>query len=384
MNINNNLIVEKIFLIWSKSSGRYRRLEALLKEINWRIQVISTLGGHNLNEDGVSSGSTIVCLAIFQAISRFSKRDIEEIHKFYSSTDSCNCLLIAHGSSNDNESRRQMSNIDDLVSTFGIKFQSEINIIRPNPYKFYHPKDAQLEDFIANRALDDLLKEGVSKGKTRPEDDSLLLHVPVGDALRPKIIFPKGCSLSVDIKKSTILMTSSPWALPSNQAICALHENKGTTQLGTERANRLIAISSSQIFTDEYIDKEDNRSLVKAILDVLTNRDFSINVSDARTIEIPENNTTPDATRLCDKPIACFQESYPLPDDRKSLIDFRLFTFDNTHLPRVLRAYKELHLAEGEDDLPSSGPLKLIKPKLELPHLSPRNSLHGFIIRRQP
>lgn len=161
-------------------------------------------------------------------------------------------------------------------------------------------------------------------------------------------MYPRGCTMKILSRSATVMMTSSKWALPSCQPICAFYRDD-------KNSARLIALGSASLLSDKFIDKEDNRSLIFSLLEFITKDDFKINVSDARTLEIAENNMTADMDKLIDTPISCFQSLEPLPENRLSLIDKSLFNIDNSKLPTLLRAYKELNVA--------GKPLTLMRPK---------------------
>jgi len=385
----------KIFLFWSKSSGRYRKFESLLKSNGWHVQVTSCLRDYYLTRDvSTKEGEVeIVCFAIMQPTSGLSETDMEYLHEFYNKflVKVYNCILFARGFESDDSPR---DDLNKWLSRYGIEFRPEIGVLRPNPYKFYHPMEVLLEDFITNRSVSDRVKEHRSHREIEIEDPSSFVFPSdsrLEDDSQAKIVYPKGCCLGVDAKKAAILMTSSPWALPSNQAICALHENQGENQEGGRQTNRMIIVGSSLLFSDEYISKENNYSLSRTLVDILADRDFSINVSDARTVEIPDDNMTPDTSRLCESPIACLQQSYLTPAEPSNLVYSKLFNLDTNHLPKILRAYKDLNIHEAEinntdaqERHTESRYPRLILPELDLPYKSPKSAKanRGFIIRR--
>lgn len=344
----------KVFIFWFKFSGQYDSLKSLLIEDGWQILVASS--SLSLAEFSGGQGK-LACLAILNPFNYvFSPMEVRHIYKFLACGNS---LIIAGG---DNESGLNKTNSNQILSPFGIKFNHDC-VIRPNPYELYHPKDAQLEDFIANRGLADTLKKYTT---ARPSEDSLLKVQDGPVSSGPRIIYSQGCTLTVNTKLSTIMMTSSRWAIPSGLAICAFHRDD-------EKSSRLIALGSASLMSDSYIDAEDNKSLVRTLLEFITYKNFPINISDAKTIEIPTNNTTADVSRLIDTPISCLQESEPLPDDKSSLVDRKLFNLDNSMLPKITRAFHDL-------DVPHER-LTLIKPKLDLHSLELEPATHGFLLR---
>lgn len=355
--------VKKVFLFWNEQSEQsLGLLRALLFENGWQVVDITTLNSleEYYNDSATRTNAICCCLAILNPVNyTFSFDEIEQLNKFCSATTTGggNSLIVASG---DNENFSNQSNLNELVAMFGVKFNCDC-VIRPNPYKNYHPKEARLEDFIVNRGLDYVLRKHLAPIKAA----SVSTMMPIQEN-EPRILYARGCTLQVS-KLSTIMMTSSKWAIPSRQAICSFYRN------GLNNNFRLIAIGSDLLFRDPFIDKEDNKALARTFLEFLVNKEFPINISDAKTIEIPKTNYTPDINHLLDVPICCLQQSESLPKDKLSLIDRRLFDIDNSMLPTISKAFKELNVCHE--------PLTLIKPNFECKPLDLEPATHGFLLR---
>jgi intraflagellar transport protein 52 len=329
----------RLFLIWSKSRGCYTSFRSLLEKDDWTVLIIQDLS--NLSTFSSTNAKNIVCLAILNPDGSLSGDDIVNVHEFIWKGYSV-ILALSATSEEDGLISRSVS-INELSSAYGVKFNDD-QVIRPNLYKFYHPQEAMIEDFVANRGLDVILRKHISQ---KPSDDSLLNASDGPIKFGPKIIYPNGCTMQVDIKSSTIMMTTSKGAIPSGQPIGAFHRNERSQA-------RVVMLGSASLMDDNYIDKEDNRPLVSCIMEFLTDENFPINISDARTIEIAENNLTADMKKLVENPIGCLRELEHLPENKSDLIDTKLFSIDNSQLPNVLKAYKDLGIAyEG---------LRLMKP----------------------
>lgn len=329
----------RLFLIWSKSSGHYTSLRSLLDEQGWTVLIIQELASLSKL---VGSKENLVCLAILSPSAGLSGRELEHVQEFISQG---NLGFIASSAIEDGESLSPSAVINEFSSAFGVIFNEDC-VIRPNLYKLYHPQEAMIEDFVANRGLNEVLKRHISQ---RPSDDSLSKAPDGPIKFGPRILYPSGCTMRVDIKLSTIIMTSSKWALPSGQPIGAIYRNDSSQ-------SRLVMLGSALLMSDQYLDKEDNRCLVNSLLEFLTNKSFPINISDARTIEIAGNNLTADMERLIEEPIGCLRHLDPLPENKAELIDARLFSLDNSQLPNLMKAYRDLGLAYE--------PLTLMRPVL--------------------
>lgn len=348
--------MDKLLLVLSSEQSDYRSLEDLLSKDKWRViflQVLDTklLGDLRYNaRDG-----KLICLAILNPLNyKFLPLELRCIEEFCRSGNS---LIIAGGG---NEEIGNRTNLHSILRRFGVKFNHDC-VIRPNPFKQYHPKEAPLEDFIANRGLSDSIKKYMENFDTSDE----LKGVEI-DNVRPRILYPNGCTIEVYKKRSTIMMTSSRWALPNQQAICTFYKD-------TTNNCRVIVLGSASLMSNNYINKEDNKSLIKALFEFIINKNFTINISDARTIETPKSLFTPDINELIDIPISCLQESQHLPKDKMSLIDKNLFKIDSSKVPDIVRAYRDLNV--------SNKPLTLIKPNFEACPFELEPATHGFLLR---
>lgn len=352
----------RIFILWSQQPELNSSLEAHLIESGWRIKHLTSVD--ILLPYCAPDPTKLACLCLLDSTKyKFSPEILRQISKFHEAGNS----LIVASSSYDSNSNDPI-NINRLTSKFGIRFNRNC-VIRPNPYEQYHPREARLSDFIANKGLVDSLRKFMRLGsgdqfENNNREDDVRSELQMEG---PHILYTNGCTLSVS-HPSTIMMTSSDWALPGYQAICAFYRS--------ESRGRLIGIGSSSMFNDTYIDREDNRALLNVLLDFVINEKFIINISDAKTVEIPQVVATPDINQLADVPIPCLQVTEPLParQDIARLIDERLFSIDNTLLPSVIRAYQEFGLIHE--------PLTLIKPTFRVEPLKLKLATHNFIIRR--
>lgn len=341
-------IIEKIFIIWPHPQGQYNSLKSLLIQDGWQV-----LESNNFVEFEQPKPGRIACLAILNSGGghKFTAIEIDQVLRFSSE----NSLIVAHGCSEPNT-----NDLNRIVSKFGIEFLPDC-IIRPNRFKLFHPKEALLEDFISNRGLSDAIARHL---KNKSPESSLSLDGGLSN--NPQIIYPYGCTIKVNNKKSTVMMTSSQWAIPSKQCICTFYKGDDSNP-----NCRMISLGSSSMMSDKYLDEKDNRYIIIAMLEFITNRNFYINISEAKTIEIPMKNITPDIDQLIDIPISCFQESEPLPMDKSNLMIKKLFNIDSTKLPKVIRAFEVLGISQG--------PLTLIKPNLDLQPLNFESSNHELI-----
>uniref|UniRef100_T1L0X8 Uncharacterized protein n=2 Tax=Tetranychus urticae TaxID=32264 RepID=T1L0X8_TETUR len=229
-----------------------------------------------------------------------------------------------------------------------LSFASLDTVIRNSYYKYLHPKEALINNGILNRGILTVaskLKNLTDSGKSTSNIQFI------------NYVYPYGASLNVTKPGIGILSTGSV-CYPLNRPTIAFYTDKATN-------GKLIVIGSSQMFTDTYIEKEDNSLIKDIILEYLLEPIFPIDQIDAEDPEISDYHTVPDITLLSEEPLSCLQEIEDAPSDYTKLFSKELYEIDNTLLAKVILAYKEFHMEKE--------PLKLIKPQFEapLPNLEP-------------
>jgi intraflagellar transport protein 52 len=87
-------------------------------------------------------------------------------------------------------------------------------------------------------------------------------------------LYPYGATLSVQ-KPAIPVLSSGPVCFPLNRPTCALYHDKG--------AGKLAVLGSCHMFTDQYLDKEDNGKLLNIIVDWLTSDLVQVCTSETHT-----------------------------------------------------------------------------------------------------
>jgi intraflagellar transport protein 52 len=125
---------------------------------------------------------------------------------------------------------------------------------------------------------------------------------------------------------------------------------------------KICVLGSSHIFHDSYIEKEDNRRLLGALITCLTDDTSFLNMIDAEDPDIAEYTHTPNIGAIASRPKTCLQDSEDIPRDLSKLFDqddSELFALDMRHVPMVIRGFTELKIKHE--------PLPLITPQFETP-----------------
>ncbi|KAJ3058038.1 Intraflagellar transport protein 52, partial [Quaeritorhiza haematococci] len=109
------------------------------------------------------------------------------------------------------------------------------------------------------------------------------------------------------------------------------------------------------MFSDQYIEKEENGKLFDVIVQFLTSDKIVLNSIDANEPDVSDYHYIPDTTRLAEAFRSCLQESEDLPKDFTTLFDVSLFKFDTSLIPKAVKLYEELRIKHE--------PLTLIQPQ---------------------
>ncbi|KAM9410546.1 intraflagellar transport protein 52 homolog isoform 1-T3 [Pholidichthys leucotaenia] len=239
------------------------------------------------------------------------------------------------------------TNINFLLEEFGIMVNNDA-VVRNVYYKYFHPKEALVSNGVLNREI----SRAAGKVVTGVIDDE-----DVGNnAQALTFIYPFGATLSV-MKPAVAVLSTGSVCFPLNRPVLAFYQGK--------ESGKLAVLGSCHMFSDQYIDKEENGKIMDVVLHWLMTENIQLNQIDAEDPEITDYTMLPDTGCLSEQLRVCLQEGDENPRDFTSLFDRSLFNFSTDTLPKVISAYKQLNI--------KAEPLQLIAPQFEtpLPQLQP-------------
>lgn len=176
-------------------------------------------------------------------------------------------------------------------------------------------------------------------------------------------VYPSGATLSVQDPAIPIL-TSGPMSYPCDRPIMAAYQGAG----------KLLVVGSTEIFSDEYFEKEENQKLFDFVLKFFFTKEVEF---DRRNASIdPDYKPAPDIAELSEKLKSCLQESEELPKDVTTLFDSNLFKFDIDQIPEAVKLYEQMGVKHE--------PLTLIVPQFETPLLGLQPAVFPPIPRELP
>ncbi|XP_042690474.1 intraflagellar transport protein 52 homolog isoform X1 [Centrocercus urophasianus] len=267
---------------------------------------------------------------------KFSAAEFSVLKKFL---EDGGAILVMLGEGG--ESRRG-TNINVLLEEYGIVFNNDA-VVRNVYYKYFHPKEALITDGVLNRGISEAArKTGLeTTGEDGDGHDSQALT----------FVYPFGATLNVMRPAVAVLSTGSV-CFPLKRPILAFYQHKS-------QGGKMAALGSCHMFSDQYLDKEENGKILDVLLQWLTTSDIRLNQKDMEDPEISDYTLLPNVAALSEQLRVCLQEGDENPRDFTQLFDTSLYELDTSALPAVLKAYEELNVKHE--------PLRLIEPQLETP-----------------
>ncbi|XP_060714503.1 intraflagellar transport protein 52 homolog isoform X4 [Tachysurus vachellii] len=233
------------------------------------------------------------------------------------------------------------TNINFLLEEFGIMVNSDA-VVRNVYYKYFHPKEALVSNGVLNREI----SRAAGKVVTGVIDD----ESPGNNTQALTFVYPYGATLSV-IKPAVAVLSTGSVCFPLNRPVLAFSK--------VENAGKLAVLGSCHMFSDQYLDKEENNKIMDVVFQWLTTDNVHLNQIDAEDPEITDYTMLPDTGYLSERLRVCLQEGDETPRDFTSVFDMSLFKLSTDSLPSVIRAYKQLNVKHE--------PLQLITPQFETP-----------------
>ncbi|KRZ70209.1 Intraflagellar transport protein 52 -like protein [Trichinella papuae] len=257
---------------------------------------------------------------IANANRQFTKEEIEALDQFMNNGK--NLLLLSSGGDASDDS--QIS-INQLAEHYGIIINND-SVIRNQFYKYFHPKEAYISDGVVNKIV--TTAAGVVTSDNEHIRKQLL-----------KIVYPYGSTLTVQENIATPLLSSGFICYPQNRPICAIFHSKSSN-------GKVIVLGSQQIFSDSYLDKEDNSKLLTALLNILSSEELSLEKSSVEDAEISPYHYVPDHLALSKQLKCCFQEAEAniAVKSINKLFESSLYSITSSLWTRILKAYAQLEV----------------------------------------
>ncbi|XP_076123730.1 intraflagellar transport protein 52 homolog [Alosa pseudoharengus] len=236
---------------------------------------------------------------------------------------------------------RYDTNINFLLEEYGIMVNNDA-VVRNVYYKYFHPKEALVSNGVLNREI----SRAAGKTVTGVIDDESAGN----NAQALTFVYPYGATLSV-MKPAVAVLSTGSVCFPLNRPVLAFYRPKD--------GGKLAVLGSCHMFSDQYLDKEENSKIMDVVFQWLMTDNIHLNQIDAEDPEITDYTMLPDTGCLSERLRVCLQEGDENPRDFTSLFDMSLMKLSTDTLPRVISSYKQLHVKHEQ--------LQLIQPQFETP-----------------
>uniref|UniRef100_A0A914EKJ8 Uncharacterized protein n=1 Tax=Acrobeloides nanus TaxID=290746 RepID=A0A914EKJ8_9BILA len=264
---------------------------------------------------------------------KFYEQEIDALRNFINSGGSLLVLMSEGGE------QKSETNINFLLEEFGIACNTDA-VIRTVYYKYFDPKEALVSNGVLNRAI------ATAAGKQMKIMDENNNNQALS------FVYPYGSTLSVN-RESVAILSTGTVCYPINRPVCAFH----TTQSG----GKIAVVGSVHMFTDQYIDKEENSKIWDVIIKYLS-EGIELNPIDAADPDLADMHPIPDHIFMSNQLKMCLQESeveQTIFGDFTKLFDASLQSIDLDLWPQTIKAYEKLGFKHE--------PLTLVGPSFEVP-----------------
>ena len=244
--------------------------------------------------------------------------------------------------------------LNGFLLEYGMQFQND-GVVRTIYSKYLHPKHAIISDGILHPSLCTTVPLDDRREMRKDGDDT--------DINTVDFVYPFGCTVDVQ-PPSWPILSSGTFCFPLKRPICGIWEDNSKREAcvtsEVQNRGRLLAIGSTDMFADDWFDKESNSHLLdKFIHFLLHGENSSLARSKSKKEDVEEARTVPDIEALAERLKWCLHESPPLPQDLTTLFCRDMLSFDTSMIPRVMDLYDELNVKHE--------PLTLILPEFERP-----------------
>jgi len=250
------------------------------------------------------------------------------------------------------------SNLNELTRMFGISID-KTTLVRAVYCNYLHPKHALIQNGIVQPEIGVEKFTPMNAKHKRYEDrqNNMTENFDgIDTSMSVSFVYPNGTTLSVESPACTLLSSGST-SYPVDCPIAAAWESVDDIHDGQQ--GRVVVVGSSDMFADEWIEKEENSQLCNVLFRFLLNQDVSFDPSMGRS-DFEEIECVPDISSLAQLVKPCLHENDPLPQDYQSMLCDDLFGLHNDYVPEVIDLYKRLNVPYE--------PLTLVEPQFECPH----------------
>uniref|UniRef100_A0A673G3N0 Intraflagellar transport protein 52 homolog n=1 Tax=Sinocyclocheilus rhinocerous TaxID=307959 RepID=A0A673G3N0_9TELE len=193
---------------------------------------------------------------------KFTAAELEVLKQYL---DSGGGLLVMLGEGGE---MKYDTNINFLLEEFGIMVNNDA-VIRNVYYRYFHPKEALVSNGVLNREI----SRAAGKVVTGVIDEENTGN----NSQALTFVYPYGATLNV-MKPAVAVLSTGSVCFPLNRPVLAFHQSKN--------AGKLAVLGSCHMFSDQYLDKEENSKIMDVVFQWLTTDSIPLNQIDAEDPEV--------------------------------------------------------------------------------------------------
>jgi intraflagellar transport protein 52 len=259
------------------------------------------------------------------------------------------------------------TNVNYFLEDFGVTVNTDAVVRTVFDGRHFHPKEVVIAHGVLNREINRAAGKAIPGHRTADSgahDESSTAGARATGHV--SFMYPFGATLAVQ-KPSVPVLSSGNVSFPLNRPVCAFFQGRaagmGRPPVGTltqpQAAGRLVVTGSVHMFSDEYLEQEENSKVLEVILRWLTTDEVHLNAIDAEDPEVSDYHFLPDTVSLSETVRCCLQEGDDVPRDFTKLFEPTLSSLNTSVLPLALEAFELLRTPHE--------PLTLIRPEFETP-----------------
>ena len=336
----------------------------------------------NKDELGAVDFSSVGVLVLGCPREKFSTLEFDKLKQFLGNGGS---ILFFGGEGGEGATG---TNFSYLTEEYGISMNSDC-VVRTVYHKYTHPKEALISSGVLSRKLVKA-KDALSKRSSvnavhetdapSPSRAGSTYNSNRGSSSDHKqtdgltFVYPHGCTLNV-AKPAVPLLSSGFVAYPLNRPVLAVSNVIGSDK----KVGKLCVLGSAEIFSDDWLLKEENNKLQDILFNWLKGNDQVGDLLERVTEDAEFNekyDQIPDIEALSERLRSCLQESEEVSKNLTTLFEDDLFSFNTNMIPQTVNLYKELRVKHE--------PLSLIPPQFECPQPDLQPAVFPPALREPP
>jgi intraflagellar transport protein 52 len=163
------------------------------------------------------------------------------------------------------------TNFNYLLEEYGMSVNPDA-VARTVYYKYFHPKEVYVTQGVINRELNRAAGKKVGGQTTENSEHSIF------NPHYLTFVYPFGSSMNIQ-KPGIPILSSGTVSYPLNRPVAGVYQ-------ASNHSGKVLALGSAHMFSDQYIDKEENGKLFDVLIQFLVKNKITLNSIDANEPDV--------------------------------------------------------------------------------------------------